>query len=114
VLQRRRREPEAPARIAVSITAGATPDSVTISVRDTGGGVPAGIAPRMLEPFVTTKDPGQGTGLGLPITVGIARGMGGRLTWANWAEGRPEAGAVFRLVLPLAADGASDAAGAAA
>ncbi|MDO9711316.1 two-component system sensor histidine kinase NtrB [Paracraurococcus lichenis] len=104
VLQRRRRESSAPARITVSIAAGATPGSVTIAVRDTGGGVPAAIAPRMLEPFVTTKDPGQGTGLGLPLAVGIARGMGGRLSWANWAEGRPEAGAVFRLVLPLAGE----------
>ena len=33
VLQRRRQEPEAPSRIAVSITAGATPGSVTIAVR---------------------------------------------------------------------------------
>jgi C4-dicarboxylate-specific signal transduction histidine kinase len=102
VLLRRRRDPEALARIAVSITAGASPGSVTIAVRDTGGGVPATIAQRMLEPFVTSKDPGQGTGLGLPLAVGITRGMGGQLAWANWAEGRPEAGAVFRLILPLA------------
>ncbi|MBK1659339.1 PAS domain-containing sensor histidine kinase [Paracraurococcus ruber] len=111
VLARRQREPEAPARIAVSITAGATPGNVTIAVRDSGGGVPAAIAPRMLEPFVTTKDPGQGTGLGLPLAVGIVRGMGGRLGWANWAEGRPEAGAVFRLVLPLAESGPAAAQG---
>ncbi|RAI57016.1 PAS domain-containing sensor histidine kinase [Roseicella frigidaeris] len=101
VLQRRRREPEAPARIAVSVASGAAPGSVTIAVRDTGGGVPGTVAREILEPFVTTKDPGQGTGLGLPLTVGIVRGMGGRLSWANWAEGRPEAGAVFRLILPL-------------
>lgn len=102
VLQRRQREPEAPARITVSVIAGATPGSVTIAVRDTGGGVPASIAGRLLEPFVTSKDPGQGTGLGLPLAVGIARGMGGRLAWTNASEGRPEAGAVFRLILPLA------------
>lgn len=102
VLQRRRRDPDAPARITVSIVSEATPGNATIAVRDTGGGVPAAVAPRMLEPFVTTKDPGQGTGLGLPLAVGIVRGMGGRLSWANWAEGRPEAGAVFRLALPLA------------
>ncbi|MEN0075929.1 MAG: ATP-binding protein [Paracraurococcus sp.] len=101
VLQRRRQEPDSPARIAVSVAAGATPGSVTIAVRDTGGGVPAAIAAEILDPFVTTKDPGQGTGLGLPLTVGIVRGMGGRLSWANWAEGRPEAGAVFRLILPM-------------
>jgi PAS domain S-box-containing protein len=114
VLARRRRDPDAPARIAVSVAAAAEPGSVTIAVRDTGGGVPAAIAPRMLEPFVTSKDPGQGTGLGLPLAVGIARGMGGRLAWANWAEGRPEAGAVFRLVLPLAEPAAKAAAGEAA
>jgi PAS domain S-box-containing protein len=102
VLQRRQRDPEAPARITVSIIGGATPGSVTIAVRDTGGGVPTTIAGRMLEPFITSKDPGQGTGLGLPLAVGIARGMGGRLAWANAAEDRPEAGAVFRLILPLA------------
>jgi C4-dicarboxylate-specific signal transduction histidine kinase len=73
-----------------------------IAVRDTGGGVPPGIATQILDPFVTTKDPGQGTGLGLPIAAGLLRGMGGRLAWTNWAEGRPEAGAVFRLTLPLA------------
>ena len=38
----------------------------------------------------------------LPLAVGIARGMGGRLAWANAAEGAPDAGAVFRLILPLA------------
>ena len=91
VLQRRQRDPAAPARITVSIIGGATPGSVTIAVRDTGGGVPTTIAGRMLEPFITSKDPGQGTGLGLPLAVGIARGMGGRLAWANAAEDRPEA-----------------------
>ena len=105
VLQRRQREPDAPARITVSVTGSAAGGQVTIAVRDTGGGVPATIAGRMLEPFVTSKDPGQGTGLGLPLAVGIARGMGGRLAWANAAEDRPEAGAVFRLILPLAQAG---------
>jgi PAS domain S-box-containing protein len=101
VLHRRLREADAPGRITVSLTTGAEPGSAVIAVRDTGGGVPPNIAAHILEPFVTTKDPGQGTGLGLPIAAGLLRGMGGRLTWANWAEGRPEAGAVFRLTLPL-------------
>ncbi|WP_149537527.1 PAS domain-containing sensor histidine kinase [Siccirubricoccus phaeus] len=105
VLRRRAADPAAPARITVSLTAGAEPGRVVIAVRDTGGGVPAGIAPSILEPFVTSKDPGQGTGLGLPIAAGLLRAMGGRLAWANWAEGLPEAGAVFRLILPLAGGG---------
>ncbi|MCO6418617.1 ATP-binding protein [Siccirubricoccus sp. KC 17139] len=102
VLRRRAQDPAAPARITVSLTAGAEPGRAVIAVRDTGGGVPAAIAPSILEPFVTSKDPGQGTGLGLPIAAGLLRAMGGRLAWTNWAEGLPEAGAVFRLILPLA------------
>jgi PAS domain S-box-containing protein len=101
VASRRLQEPDAPGRITVSLTIGAEPGTAVISVRDTGGGVPAGIAAQILDPFVTTKDPGQGTGLGLPLAAGLLRGMGGRLAWANWAEGQPAAGAVFRLTLPL-------------
>jgi C4-dicarboxylate-specific signal transduction histidine kinase len=76
--------------------------TAVVSVRDTGGGVPTSVAPHILEPFVTSKDPGEGTGLGLPIAAGIARGMGGRVSWSNVASGQPQAGAVFRLVFPAA------------
>jgi C4-dicarboxylate-specific signal transduction histidine kinase len=102
VTRRRLLEPDAPGRITVSLTTGAEPGSAVIAVRDTGGGVPSAIAAHILDPFVTSKDPGQGTGLGLPIAAGLLRGMGGRIAWANWAEGRPDAGAVFRMTLPLA------------
>jgi C4-dicarboxylate-specific signal transduction histidine kinase len=102
VLRRRQDDPDAPARIEVRLSPGAAPETVAVSVRDTGGGVPASIAPRILEPFVTSKEPGEGAGLGLPIAAGIARGMGGRVCWSNVASGRPEAGAVFRLVFPAA------------
>ncbi|GGC52075.1 hybrid sensor histidine kinase/response regulator [Siccirubricoccus deserti] len=102
VTRRRLLEPDAPGRITVSLTTGAEPGSAVIAVRDTGGGVPAAIAAHILDPFVTSKDPGQGTGLGLPIAAGLLRGMGGRIAWTNWAEGRPDAGAVFRMTLPLA------------
>jgi PAS domain S-box-containing protein len=102
VLKRRQAEPEAPARITVRLEDGPSPGTVAISLHDTGGGVPEGLGQRILEPFVTTKDPGQGTGLGLPLAAGIVQAMGGRLSWTNHAAGQPEAGAVFRLILPLA------------
>ncbi len=102
ILRRRQADPDAPARIAVRLAAGAVPGTVAVSVRDTGGGVPAPVAPHILEPFVTSKEPGEGTGLGLPIAAGIARGMGGRISWTNTAAGQPEAGAVFRLVFHAA------------
>jgi C4-dicarboxylate-specific signal transduction histidine kinase len=107
ILRRRQAEPHAPARIAVRLSPGAAPGTVAVSVRDTGGGVAASVAPHILDPFVTSKEPGQGTGLGLPIASGIARGMGGRLSWSNVASGRPDAGAVFRMVFASAANEAA-------
>jgi PAS domain S-box-containing protein len=97
VLRRRRGEPDAPAQIQVSLLAGPQPGQITLAVQDTGGGIPAELGARILEPFVTSKDPGEGTGLGLPIAAGILRGMGGRLGWLNRG-----AGAVFEVALPLA------------
>lgn len=102
VLRRRAAEPDAPARIEVRLAPEPTPGTVAVTVRDTGGGVSTAIARHMLEPFVTSKEPGEGTGLGLPIAVGIARGLGGRLSWCNVAAGEPEAGAAFRLVFVAA------------
>jgi PAS domain S-box-containing protein len=98
VLRRRRQEPDAEARIWVSLRAGPGPGQITLAVQDTGGGVSAMLGQRILEPFVTSKDPGEGTGLGLPIAAGILRGMGGRLGWLNRGTG-----ALFEVALPLAA-----------
>lgn len=103
ILRRRRAKPEAPARIDVRLRPGAVPGTVAVSVRDTGGGVPAAVAPHILEPFVTSKAPGEGTGLGLPVAAGIARCMGGRLSWSDAETGQREAGAEFRIVFPSAA-----------
>ena len=97
VLRRRRQEPDAPGQIQVTLRPGPQPGRVTLAVQDTGGGVAAAIGPRILEPFVTSKEPGEGTGLGLPIAAGILRSMGGRLGWLNQG-----AGAVFQVALPLA------------
>jgi PAS domain S-box-containing protein len=45
-------------------------------IADTGGGIPSYLRNRMFEPFVTTKGPSKGTGLGLPICIGILRDYG--------------------------------------
>ena len=52
---------------------------VHIGVLDSGPGVPAEIAARIMEPFYTTKEIGRGTGLGLSLSKGIAEAHGGRL-----------------------------------
>jgi two-component system cell cycle sensor histidine kinase/response regulator CckA len=54
-------------------------DRVVLSVTDTGTGIPADVRDHMFEPFVTTKDPGQGTGLGLSTVQSIVTGMEGRI-----------------------------------
>jgi len=83
----------------IRIATGETSDTAYIEVSDDGPGVPADTASRIFEPFFTTKGVGQGTGLGLSVSLGIAQAHGGCL------ELRPaEGGACFRLTLPSATD----------
>ncbi len=71
---------------------------VSITVRDTGPGIAPELLPRIFEPFVTTKEPGAGLGLGLAISAGIIREFGGSLVAAN----RPQGGAEFTIELAAA------------
>jgi len=63
----------------VRITVETDDAEVHIAVLDSGPGVPAEIAERIMEPFYTTKGIGRGTGLGLSLSGGIAAAHGGRL-----------------------------------
>ncbi len=75
-------------------------ESVTITVSDTGPGIPAEITAKIFEPFFTTKPAGQGTGLGLSVTYGIIKDHGGEIT----VERADTGGAKFVIVLPLKAE----------
>jgi histidine kinase len=97
VLERRRREPGAPARISVALQRSA--GRIAIEVRDTGTGIPDALREAIFDPFFTTKEPGRGTGLGLSIAAGVARAMGGGIEAWNLAEG----GACLRMELAEAA-----------
>jgi PAS domain S-box-containing protein len=67
-----------------------------ITVSDTGVGMSPLVLERVLEPFYTTKPPGQGTGLGLSIVHGIVRAHRGVLEIAS-APGR---GTTVTITLP--------------
>jgi PAS domain S-box-containing protein len=79
-------------------------ESVQITVRDTGIGIPDDQLDRIFEPFVQVRADltrtAEGTGLGLAISRDLARGMGGDLA----AQSRLGEGSVFRLTLPVAVD----------
>jgi signal transduction histidine kinase/ActR/RegA family two-component response regulator len=74
---------------------------VAVSVTDTGAGIPADQFERIFEPFYTTKQVGQGTGLGLSQVFGFAKQSGGEVVVAS-EVGR---GSTFTLFLPRVPDG---------
>jgi two-component system, cell cycle sensor histidine kinase and response regulator CckA len=69
---------------------------VVIDVADTGCGISPENMSRVLEPFFTTKDVGQGTGLGLATVYGIVRQTGGYLGLQSTVG----TGTVFSIYLP--------------
>jgi C4-dicarboxylate-specific signal transduction histidine kinase len=71
---------------------------VVAEVTDNGEGVPEALRDRIFEPFFTSKEPGQGTGLGLSLTGEIVDEHGGTLELESPEEG----GATFRVILPAA------------
>jgi two-component system NtrC family sensor kinase len=82
----------------VRIAAERTETGVRLSVEDDGPGVSSTIRERLFEPFVTTKDVGKGTGLGLAVCRGLVEGAGGSIE----LDAAHAPGARFVLDLPSA------------
>jgi PAS domain S-box-containing protein len=72
-------------------------DHVVATVSDDGPGIPDHLLGRIFEPFFTTKRQSGGTGLGLPVSLGIVEAHGGILT----VESEFGHGAMFTVRLPL-------------
>ena len=70
--------------------------NLTLSLRDTGPGIPPELLERIFDPFMTTK--AHGTGLGLATVFAIVEGHGGWIEARNLTDG----GALFELTLPVA------------
>jgi PAS domain S-box-containing protein len=70
--------------------------NVTISIEDTGSGIPDELLGKIFDPFFTTKPLGIGTGLGLPICRSIVRGLDGDIS----VQSTPGVGSTFTVTLP--------------
>ena len=86
------------------------PDRILVEVSDNGSGLKEEDLSRVFDPFFTTREVGQGTGLGLSVCYGIVREHGGQITARNAAAG----GAVFTIELPVMAESLATATAAAA
>ena len=71
---------------------------VALHFRDNGKGIPEHILPSVFDPFFTTKRTGEGTGLGLSVSLGIVRNHGGDIRASSHAG----VGSTFTVLLPIA------------
>jgi signal transduction histidine kinase len=84
------------AKGAVTLTARSTATGVRLTVEDNGPGIDPAIRERLFEPFVTTKEVGKGTGLGLAVCRGLVESARGTIQLDESYEG----GARFVVELP--------------
>ncbi len=78
---------------------------VRLAVEDNGPGVASSVRERLFEPFVTTKEIGKGTGLGLAVCRGLVEAVGGTIA----LDAGFQSGARFVIELPLASSEAPSA-----
>jgi len=70
---------------------------IHVTVADNGGGIAPNNLTRIFEPFYTTKQPGQGTGLGLAVVQRVVKQHGGRIQ----VESSAGRGTAFTVIIPV-------------
>ena len=78
--------------------AGGHENSIEISVKDNGDGVPEQVRDKIFQPFFTTKPTGSGTGLGLSLSYDIVKAHGGDIS----VESETNEGSMFKIIIPFA------------
>ncbi len=78
---------------------------LVMEVCDTGQGMEPAVLDKIFEPYFTTKEPGEGTGLGLAVVHGIVAAHGGALQ----VQSEKGKGSTFRVYLPVAEAGQAQA-----
>ena len=89
-----------PTRHVIGVRSGSLDGDAVIEIWDSGPGVLPEVREKIFEPFVTTKDIGMGTGLGLFVCRNIINALQGRIT----VHDAPGGGALFQIILPAAAE----------
>lgn len=85
-------------RIRIEAAVDSANQSIRVTISNNGPPIPAELESRIFAPFVTTRPPGKGAGLGLSVSHAIIREHNGRLTARNDAHG-----VEFNIELPLQA-----------
>ena len=73
---------------------------IKLSFKDTGHGIPEDVKDSIFNPYFTTKEKGDGTGLGLAVVHGIVKNLEGEIT----VESQPGKGSTFDIYLPVVED----------
>ena len=74
-------------------------DGISLTVSDTGCGMTPEVKDKIFIPFFTTKEPHEGTGLGLSVVMDIVKGLGGSIH----VDSEPGIGTCVEVKLPVAA-----------
>jgi PAS domain S-box-containing protein len=82
---------------SISISTRKNENNAIISIKDDGSGIPKDIQNKIFDPFYTTKEAGNGMGMGLSIVYGIIKKHNGKITVKS-IEGE---GSEFTIYLPL-------------